>query len=565
MTQERRLRILGLVVLLVFGVAWLRAAQLTTVSAKDLSAKLEEGRQPQTIAAPRGLVTDRKGLVLAISEGASDVSATPYMIDDPMKVAAQLSPLVDVPSGELLKKLSTDEGFVWVAKLVPEPQAKKIRALGIPGVTLTPRTRRQYPQSTVAAQLIGFSGVDGNGLAGLELALERVLKGTDGKRLLVRGRGGADGKPGKVVYIKDEKPVTPGRSVRLTLDARIQARAEDELAEVGTQQKARSATAIVMQPSTGEVLALASWPKIDANDPLSAPGEAQSIQGTHFTYEPGSTFKPFTVAGAIEENKVTPDTRFSLPYEYQVADRKIKDSHPDADGTGTVSEILAESSNIGTIQIAQKLTEERFDAWIRKFGFGERTGVGLGDQEERGRLLPVDKYSGSSIGNLPIGQGELVTPMQLAAGYATIANDGIREQPTLVDAIDGKTPPKEASRRIISASTARKMRTMLTGTTQAGGTATNVTIPGYAVAAKTGTANKVVPGKAEYSKFLYTSSIIGMAPASKPRVVVAVIVDEPKGGIYGAAVAGPAFQQLTRWTLNYLGVPPDKAAETSGG
>lgn len=556
MTQERRLRILGLVVLVVFGIGWLRAAQLSTVSADDLGAKLQDGRQPQTLAAPRGLVTDRKGIVLAISEGAADVSATPYLIDDPMKVAAQLAPLVDRPSGELLEKLSEKSGFVWLAKLVPEEQAKKIRALGIEGITLTPRTRREYPQTTVASQLIGFSGIDGEGLAGIELALDKALRGTDGKRLLVRGRG-EDGNAGKVVYIKDEKPVTPGKSVRLTLDARIQARAEDQLAKVGTAQGARSATAIVMQPSTGEVLAMASWPKVDANAAAKAPSEAQRINATQFTYEPGSTFKPFTVAGAIEENKVTPETRFDLPYAYMVADRPIHDSHQDADGTGTVSEILSESSNIGTIKIAQRLGEERFDAWIRKFGFGQRTGVGIGDQEERGRLLAVDDYSGSSIGNLPIGQGELVTPMQLASGYATIANDGIREQPTLVSEIDGKKQPTAASRRVISAQTAKTMRAMLTKTTQAGGTATNVQIPGYQVAAKTGTANKVIPGKAEYSKTLYTSSIIGMAPATKPRIVVAVIVDEPKGSYYGAEVAGPTFKDLTRWTLNYLGVAPD--------
>lgn len=556
MTQERRLRILGLVVLVVFGIGWLRAAQLSTVSADDLGAKLQDGRQPQTLAAPRGLVTDRKGIVLAISEGAADVSATPYLIDDPMKVAAQLAPLVDRPSGELLEKLSEKSGFVWLAKLVPEEQAKKIRALGIEGITLTPRTRREYPQTTVASQLIGFSGIDGEGLAGIELALDKALRGTDGKRLLVRGRG-EDGNAGKVVYIKDEKPVTPGKSVRLTLDARIQARAEDQLAKVGTAQGARSATAIVMQPSTGEVLAMASWPKVDANAAAKAPSEAQRINATQFTYEPGSTFKPFTVAGAIEENKVTPETRFDLPYAYMVADRPIHDSHQDADGTGTVSEILSESSNIGTIKIAQRLGEERFDAWIRKFGFGQRTGVGIGDQEERGRLLAVDDYSGSSIGNLPIGQGELVTPMQLASGYATIANDGIREQPTLVSEVDGKKQPTAASRRVISAQTAKTMRAMLTKTTQAGGTATNVQIPGYQVAAKTGTANKVIPGKAEYSKTLYTSSIIGMAPATKPRIVVAVIVDEPKGSYYGAEVAGPTFKDLTRWTLNYLGVAPD--------
>jgi cell division protein FtsI/penicillin-binding protein 2 len=551
---ERRLRILGLVVLLVFGAAWLRAAQLTTVSANDLRGKLADGRQPQTIAAPRGTITDRSGNLLAISESAADVSADPLIIKNPTQVAAQLSAIVDVPEADLYDKLTQNRGFVWIARMVSGADAKKIRALGIGGVDLWPRTRRQYPQDTVASQLIGFTGVDGQGLTGIEAELDKSLRGTDGKRLLVRGRGGANA---KVVYIKDEQPTKPGKSVKLSIDARIQAKAEDVLGEAATTFAPKSATAVVMQPSTGKVLAMASWPKVDANDAGGAPASARQVKAAAFTYEPGSTFKPFTVAGALEENKVQPDTNFTIPDQYKVADTWIHDSHEHGTINLDTGGILAQSSNIGTIQIAQRLGETQFDQWIRKFGFGQKTGIELPD-DERGKIIDVKDYSGTSIGNLPIGQGELVTPLQLASGYSTFANDGVRHQPTLVDAINGKDVKRPAGTRVVSAKTAREIRDMLTKTTETGGTAAGVQINGYKVASKTGTANVVVPGQAEYSKTLYTSSLIGMAPADRPKIVVAVIVEQPsRGGIFGATVAGPAFKKLTSWTLNYLGVAPN--------
>lgn len=554
MSQDRRLGILGLVVLLVFGVAWGRAAWLTTVDASSLQSKLADNRQPVTIPAPRGTITDKKGLVLAISEVAADVSASPRMIKDAPGVAAKLAPLVGVPVDELTAKLSTDKGFVYVARLVPESRAKQIRALGIDGIDLTPTTRRQYPQETVASQLIGFAGTDGQGLSGIEVALEKVLRGKDGRRLLVRGRGGKDA---KVVYIRDETQTVPGHSVKLTLDAHIQNRAEEALASAGARFGAKGATAIVMQPSTGNVLAMASWPRVDANKPNEAPESARQISATGFTFEPGSTFKAFTVAGALEEREVTPDTMFTLPPTIQFADRTIGESHPRGTIQATTSDIIAQSSNVGTIKIGLRLGKVRFDRWIRKFGFGESTGVET-NGEETGKLLDVPDYSDSSMGNLPIGQGELVTPMQLATGYATLANDGIRRQPTVIAAINGKSAKRAAGTRVVSAETARELRTMLTRVTEAGGTASDAAIPGYDVAAKTGTANKVEPGTAEYSKTRYASSLIGMAPADRPKIVVAVIVDEPtKGGYYGAVVAGPAFQDLTRWTLNYLGVAPN--------
>lgn len=552
MSQDRRLRILGLVVLVVFGLAWLRAAQLTTVEAKTLTGRLDEGRQPQIIAAPRGQITDRNGIVLAISENAADVSANPRLIKDPVATAQKLAAILDRPEAELFEKLTNGSGYVILARLVSEAQGKQIRALGIEGLDTAPRTRRQYPQATVASQLVGFSGVDGQGLSGIEQSLEKALRGKDGKRLLVRGRGGT-----KVVYIKDEQQTAPGKSVKLTIDARIQARAEEELAVAGQRFGAKSATAIVMQPSTGKVLAMANWPKVDANDVADAPGSARIIQGTNFAYEPGSTFKPFTVAGALEERKVTPTTNFVLAPSIVVADRTIKESHPRPTMTMNTGQILAESSNVGTITIAQKLGKTGFDRWIRKFGFGRTTGVEL-QREERGVLLDVGDYSGSSIGNLPIGQGELVTPLQLVQGYATFANDGIQHKPTLIDAVNGRPEKRSAGERVVSAKTAREMRAMLQKTTEAGGTATHAAIAGYEIASKTGTAEKVRPGDTEYTKGLYTGSIIGMAPADNPKIVVAVIVDEPtREGYYGAEVAGPAFKELTRSTLNYLGVAPN--------
>jgi cell division protein FtsI (penicillin-binding protein 3) len=557
-TQDRRLRILGLVVLVLFGAAWTRAAAMTTVQRDDLQAKLGESRQPQTIAAPRGTITDRKGLTLAISESAADISASPMVIEDPAGTASKLAPILGIDKDKLTVKLTGSAGFVWISRLVPGGQAKRISALGLPGITVAPTTRRSYPQETVASQLIGFSGIDGKGLAGLELSLEDTLRGRDGKRLLVWGRGGKDA---RVVYVKDEQPTQPGQNVKLTVDARIQARAEQNLAQYGGMFGASSGTAIVMQPTTGNVLAMASWPKVDANSPADAPEEARQIMATGFNYEPGSTFKPFTVAGGLETNAISPSTTFTVPYSIQVADQQIHDNEVHGTEVMTPGDILAKSSNVGTIQIARdKLGTTRFDQWIRKFGFGQPTGVEV-PGEQRGKMIDTADYSGSSIGNLPIGQGELVTPMQLATAYATIANDGVREQPTLIDEVGGKRPQRSAGRRIVSAKTATEIRQMLKRVTETGGTAEQLAIKGYEVAGKTGTAQHIDPVTREYSHELYTASFIGMAPADRPRVVVAVIIDKPtRGGIYGAEVAGPAFKDLMRWTLNYLAVPTDQRA-----
>jgi cell division protein FtsI (penicillin-binding protein 3) len=324
---------------------------------------------------------------------------------------------------------------------------------------------------------------------------------------------------------------------------------------VGRTYRPKGATAIVLDPRDSEVLALANWPRVDANKPWAAPAYASQNRATGATYEPGSTFKSITVAGALEDGTVKPDTKFTLAPQIQVADRTIGESHPRGVVQLSTAQILAQSSNVGAITIGLEEGKKRFDHWVRRFGFGSRTGVDL-PGEERGIVLPVSKYSGSSMGNLPIGQGIAVTPMQMAAAYSAIANGGMLRTPQVVRRVDGDRVPTPKGRRIISPHTAFQLRTMLEGAFAPGGTASEVAIPGYKLAGKTGTANKIDPTTGEYSKSSYVASFIGFAPALHPRLLIAVMVDEPHGAIYGGTVAAPAFGEIASFALPYLKIKP---------
>jgi cell division protein FtsI/penicillin-binding protein 2 len=310
-----------------------------------------------------------------------------------------------------------------------------------------------------------------------------------------------------------------------------------------------------MDPRDGSILALANWPRVDANAPGAAPDYAKQNRAVGSTYEPGSTFKAFTVAGALQDGLVTPDTQFSLPPTIHVADREIRESHPRGWITGSTSYILKVSSNIGAILIGQKLHAPRFDYWVRKFGFGKPTGVDL-PGEESGIVLPLSKYSGSSMGNLPIGQGIAVTPIQMAAAYAAIANGGVLRSPHIVGSVGGVSRKLPKGHRIISEATAASLRKMLEGVLGPGGTASGAAIKGYDLAGKTGTAQKVDP-KGGYSDSAYVASFVGFAPATHPKLLVAVMVDEPQGDIYGGSVAAPAWKKITSFALNYLQIAPD--------
>jgi cell division protein FtsI/penicillin-binding protein 2 len=504
----------------------------------------------EVIMAQRGTIMDRNGVDLAVSEPASDLAADPYLITNALSSAERLAPLLKESQATVLRELSEHTGFVYLGRGVPAARANAILALKIPGITATPVMHRVYPRGSLAGQVLGLVGTEGQGLAGLEYARNSVLKGKSGERRVVSD---AIGQP---VSITETHPVVPGSALKLTLDTNIQQRTEDVLSAVASLYRPKDATAIVMDPRTGAILALASWPQLNPNDPGSAPESALEDRAVGFDYEPGSTFKVVAVSGALEEGLITPSTPFNIPDQIQVADRTIHDDTEHPEETLTTAQILARSSNVGAIKIGALEGASSFNSWVHKFGFGSPTGVDLSG-EERGVTLPLDKYSGSSMGNLPIGQGELVTPMQMATAYATVANGGILRPPHIVSEIGGRPQPVPAGHRVISSTTAGEVRSMLEGVLAPGGTASEVSIPGYQLAGKTGTASKIDPATGEYSKSAYVASFIGFAPASDPKLLTAVVVDEPQSGsIFGGTVAAPAFGQIMSFALSYLGISP---------
>jgi cell division protein FtsI (penicillin-binding protein 3) len=550
-TVQRRIGVIFAVFFLALVAAAARTLYLGTVRAGALR-KAAQAQQVsiEPLPAQRGTITDRNGVDLAVSEPAQDLSADPYLIKDPLSAARRLAPLLGQTEVALLSKLSEHTGFVYLARGLPARRARAVAALRIEGISGTPTTRRVYPRDQLAAQVIGFVGTEGHGLSGLEYSENALLGGSAGERRVVSD---AIGQPISITNVSAEKP---GSTLTLTLDANIQQRTEDVLEAVGRQFKPKDATAIVMDPRTGALLAVANWPQENANDAAASPPSLLQDKAVSFNYEPGSTFKVVAVSGALEAGLITPETPFSIPDQIQVADRTIHDAEEHPEETLTTAQILAQSSNVGAIKIGALEGAQRFNAWVHKYGFGARSGVEL-PGEETGVALPLSEYSGSSMGNLPIGQGELVTPIQMARAYAVIANGGELLQPHIVAAVDGHPQPEPAGRRVISTTTATELRSMLKGVLAPGGTASEVSIPGYELAGKTGTASKIDPVTGEYSENAYVASFIGFAPASHPRVLCAVVVDEPKAGsVYGGTVAAPAFGQIMSFALPYLRIPP---------
>jgi len=546
---ERRIGLLFAVFLLALAIGATKAAWLGVVKAGALKrAAVIQQEADVEIPARRGAITDVNGNDLAVSEPAVDIAATTYLIKDVTKAARDLSPLIGVPEDTLLRKLAKRTGFVYLGRGIPAASADKVQRLKIPGLELIPRYKRDYPREWTASQLLGSTGTDDQGLGGLEYSLNQQLTGTDGERKLVKD---AMGEP---IEMRDTKPVRPGHNVRLTLDANIQDRAEQVLNEVGKTWKPKGATALVMDPNSGAILALANWPRVNANALQDAPDYARQNRAIGAIYEPGSTFKAFTVAAALEDGRVTPDTKFNLPPILKVADREIKDAEAHGYETMSTSDILKYSSNIGAVLIGQRVKTAPFDAWLHKWGFGKPTGVDL-PGEETGLVLPLKQYSGATMGNLPIGQGIGVTPMQMAAGYAAIANGGILRAPHIVAAVGGKKTKTPAGHRVISEATAASVRKMLEGVLGPGGTASGAEIKGYTLAGKTGTAEKAINGT--YSKDKYVASFIGFAPAKRPKLLVAVMVDEPNGQIYGGQVAAPAWKAIVNFSLSYLKIAPN--------
>ena len=549
---NRRIRLFLAAIALAFGGLLVRATWLQTVRAESLSSLgLTQHRESVTIPAGRGTIFDRSGLELALGERATTVYANPMQIMNPRRAAVAVERTLGLSADGIFPTLADrSHGFVYVARQADPAQAAALQRLKLPGFGFYPEEHRTYPQGSVAAQVLGFVGTDGNGLSGLELQYEKELAGRAGKETVVKDPSG------RVIDVQGERAEVPGRDLHLTLDHSIQANAEEVLRDTVRKWAAKSASAIVLDPRTGAILAMAVQPGYDANRFPSAPIDLQRNRTVTDTYEPGSTFKLMTVAGALSERIVAPATRFTLPYSLHVADRVIHDAEERRTVNYSVAQILAHSSNIGAITLAQMLGRTRLSSWITRFGFGRTTGVDF-PGESPGIVLQPDKWSGSTIGNVPIGQGIAVTPVQMAAAYAAIANRGIWSRPHLVDHVAGGGRPSLNKRRLVSARTAEQLMMMLKDVV-AEGTGQYAAMPGYQVAGKTGTAQKP-DSHGGYATGRYVASFVGIVPASRPRFVILVAVDEPRGAIWGGTVAAPAFQQIARFDLQYLEVPPDAA------
>ena len=552
---NRRIRLLLAVFALAFGVAFLRAAWLQGVRASSFGrVAASQHSEDVTIPAARGTIFDRGGVQLAIGEQATTVYADPRLVRDARREGAIAAQLLRLDPAQVETDLSDrTRDFVYVARKADPARAAKLQRRHLAGFGFYPEERRFYPQSALAAQVLGYAGVDNHGLAGLELSLDRVLAGRPGRERIVKDASG------QVIDTVPSQTERDGRDVYLTLDHTIQANTQVVLKQTLARWHAKSATAIVLDPRTGGVLAMAVAPSFDANAYPKTWRDFQRNRAVTDTYEPGSTFKLVTVAGALSERLVSPSTSFVLQYSIHVADRIIHDAEPRGTETMTVAQILARSSNVGAITLAERLGQHRLAQWISRFGFGRPTGIDY-PGESPGIVVPEKHWSGSTIGNVPIGQGIAVTPIQLASAYAAIANRGVWVRPHLVDHIGDGAASVAPRRRIVTKGVAAQVLGMLKNVVL-DGTGTLAAVPGYQVAGKTGTAAKVDPD-GTYSDSRYVASFVGIVPASRPRLVILVSVDEPHGAIWGGVVAAPAFSQIAQFDLQYLegGITPDAPA-----
>jgi len=550
---NRRIRLLGAALAFALALALARAGWIQVVRASSL-AKLAEVQQTQTItvAAPRGSIFDRNSFELATNQDALTIYADPRLVKSAATESAQAAAVLGLSEQGatiLLRNLSDrTKGFVYVYRQAPLAKARKLEKMKLAGFFFSRESKRVYPQGALAAQTIGFANVDNSGVTGLEFEYDHWLTGRDGEETVVNDPAG------RVIDVQSATAAKPGQDITLTIDDTIQLFVQQVLDETRKQWHANSASAVVLDPHTGEVVAMATAPTYNANAVPTTALELQRNRAVTDAYEPGSTFKLVTVAGALSEGLVAPQTTFTLPYSIKVADKTIHDSHPRGTERMSVAKILTVSSNVGAVTISRLLGTERLHRWIKRFGFGKTTGIDF-PTESKGIVRPLDQWYGSAAGTIPIGQGISVTPIQLAAAYAAVANSGLWIQPHLVAKVGDKAAPVPKRRRVVSAVVAQELMTMF-GSVVDKGTGTEAEIPGYSVAGKTGTAAKPDPSGG-YSTTKYVASFVGIVPASNPRLVILITVDEPST-IWGGSVAAPAFKQIALDCLRYLEVPPDR-------
>lgn len=535
-----------------------RAFQLQVIDRDRLDAIARSGYKGITKLPPkRGTIYDRDGHELAVSVEVKSVYAHPRLVKDKNQAAGLLALNLDMKKNSVLNTLKKDRSFVWIKRRVPPEKARQIEDLGFEGIGFTTETKRYYPLRDIAGHLIGFSGSDNQGLEGLEKRYDDILKGPQDSLILMRdaiGRPFSISRPGS----------DDGREMHnliLTIDKDIQYKAQQALESAVKRAKGKSGQCIILDPNTGEVLAMAVAPSFNPN--IFSSYEAHQWRNRTVTdaYEPGSIIKTFLLATALEKGIVSPNTRFDCEMgRFILNGEVIPDTHDY--GILTVSDIVIKSSNIGAVKIGQEVGYELFRDYLRKFGFGEKTGIDLLG-ERKGFIRPVEEARVIDRANGYFGQGLMTSSIQLAVALGSIANGGRLMRPYIVKEVTdlngnviSETRPRMV-RRTLSAQTADKVARILEGVVTEQGTAREAAIQGYRVAGKTGTAQKVDPATRRYSKRNYIAIFGGFVPVQDPRLVILVMVDEPRGQYYGGQVAGPVFKEIGKWALNSLHVHPD--------
>ncbi|MDH5761527.1 MAG: penicillin-binding protein 2 [Nitrospinota bacterium] len=508
------------------------------------------------IASGRGNIYDRNRNQLATNIRVESIYADPKSVIDKDKTAYILAKALEMKPGTLLKKLKSDRHFVWIKRKCELNAVEKLKQLDLPGIGFVAETKRYYPKRKLAASTLGFVGLDNQGLAGVEHFHHAVLKGNPQRSVLEKdARGRFLWTTAYAQEINQGK-----RDVVLTLDEVIQFIAERELKKQVEDYQAKSGLAIVMDPFTGAIYALASAPEFNPNNYSSYPRNTWRNDAVASAYEPGSIFKPIVAAAVLEEGLAGPDDIFFCENgSFQLGRSRIGEAANHQFGWLTLRNIIAKSSNIGAIKIAQKLGEKRFFAYMQKFGFGDKMGVDL-PGEASGSLRDLSQWSGLSLASMSFGHELSVTPIQMVSAISAIANGGTLIRPRMTEAIlkNGtleKSFEPEYIHKVLSEETSRQMINILKSVVKPGGTGVNAAIPGFEVAGKTGTAQKIDPETQSYSKTQFLASFIGFVPADAPRLVILVMIDEPQKSYWGGEVAAPVFQKIARKTLQYLHIP----------
>jgi cell division protein FtsI (penicillin-binding protein 3) len=547
-----------------------RVYYLQVVLQQEIQGRQTPVDREITFKPRRGSILDRHGTELAVSVKVPSIFADPRDIKDPIDAARQIAPILEMDEAEVARRLGAKKSFQWLARQVGPGIADQIVALKIRGIGITYEHKRFYPQGTVAGQIIGFTGIDGNGLEGLERAMEDQLAGD---KFQIQGKRDAGGK----VMLTGETPrfeQLEGSTVRLTLDGRLQRVAQTALQEQVDKFKARGGYAVVMDAHTGEVLALANTPTFDPNRVQNHEADAWRLRPLTDTFEPGSVVKPFVLAAALQERAVRLNTKFQCEGgRLQIGRHAIRDTHPHE--VLSAAEVVQLSSNICAYKMAQLLQQKGLYHYYRSFGFGSRSGLGLRG-EQAGYIRDPSKLTkqGKSnpwpevtFANIAFGQGFTTTPLQVTAAAATIASGGMLMQPTLVHSVvdkDGTVIERvqpQLTRRVVSPEVARQTAWAMSLVTTREGTAIQAALPKFTVAGKTGTAQKVNPKTRRYDANLWLASFVGFFPAERPEIVIGIYIDEPHGSHYGGVVAAPAFKKIAEEAIRVMGIAEVPDAE----